>query len=115
MLPSAYAIRTRGNQTRPCQRKGAALWLRDKKNSNAAPNTQKDTKADFKVSCSIKSLGTPTAGTAIIMKARTATDALGREFDIDSWESRSIIGWWPVTPTASQLRVYLSFKEKVIK
>src|SRR5450830_1338535 len=73
MLPSAYNINTSGSQTMPCQRSGAVRWRCCQKNSSAVPSTPNAAMADFRLSCSINSLGTPTAGISSIIRASITT------------------------------------------
>jgi hypothetical protein len=71
MLPSAQPIRASGSHTAPCQRSGSVRERCAQKNRVAAISVPQATIMDLSVSCSISSLGTPSAGASTSVRAIT--------------------------------------------
>ena len=76
MLPSAYKHSARGRTTIQCHFRGRGFFRKSHVHANAANKIPKAAIADFSVSCSTYSFGTPTAGIRNIMAARMLTGQL---------------------------------------
>jgi hypothetical protein len=74
ILPNAYAMSEIGTQSMPCLNHSGRRWPPGQTSNNVANNVPNAATADFSVSCSINSLGTPSAGTKNIIQARARTD-----------------------------------------